>query len=223
MTFANRIQDLISGGGIGNLTTAGTPPDATFFTLANLPGGVGASTGYVLKDGTALEIGRLTIVSVSPYVFSRAVAQSTAGGTTPINCSVGATLMVCATAADFLAFVDLASVQTLTNKRHTPRVLALSGAIGSPAYSTDSYDVIECLAVSANITSFSTNQTGTPVKGDTLTFHITDNGTARTIGWDVKFEDSSISRPATTVAGQKLSVWFEWNAATSKWRLTGYA
>jgi hypothetical protein len=223
MTFANRISDLISVGGTGNLTTSGTTPDATFNALSTLPGGVGASTGYVIKDGTSLEVGKLTIVSLGPCVFSRAVQQSTAGGTTPITCSVGATIIVCATAADFLSFVDLTSVQTMTNKRVTPRKSAPAFS-ATPTCNTDLVDILVLSGLTGAITNMSTNLTGTPIDGDTLEIHLKDDGTPRTIAYGTKIVDGpSISLPVITIASTRLRFYLQWDAllATPAWVCVG--
>lgn len=218
--YGNRIKDVIaaSGGGTGTITLSGSPA-ATYFALSNI-GATGTTFDYVMEDGTNWEIGVGT-TGATANTFTRSVTASS-NSNTAVNFAAGANFFITASAATLATFITASSTTTFSNKRFTPRVNALSGAIGSPTYSSDNYDVIELTAVTG-ITDLSTNLTGTPVKGDTLTYHITDNGTARSIPWGTKFEDSSLSKPATTVINQKLSVWFEWNAASSKWRLAGYA
>lgn len=250
-TKANNLSDIANTvtalANLGGTTAAAALAAAQGnITLASLGGTTLAAAQAAITlaalGGTTAAAAATAAATVHPTkannlsdVASTATALANLGGTTAAAAaSAAATLhnlksanlsdvANAATALSNLGGVGATSVTTFTNKRHVPRVNALSGVIGSPAYSSDSYDLIECLAVSANITSFSTNLTGTPNKGDTLTFHITDNGTARTIGWGAMFEDSTLTKPATTVISQKLSVWFEWNAATSKWRLAGYS
>ncbi len=120
------------------------------------------------------------------------------------------------TASDTL--VAKAATQTLTNKRVTRRCPTVTQA-AEPAINTDVTDVAHITGLAQNITSMTTNLTGTPVEGDTLRIDITDNGTPRSITWGAKFESSSsVSLPTTTVANVRLDVGFFWNSATSKWR-----
>lgn len=127
-----------------------------------------------------------------------------------------------AAGADFVT--ERAAAVTLTNKRITKRVLATAGPGGTPTINTDSYDVVNLTALAANITSMTTNLTGTPVAGDSLRIAFTDNGTARTITWGASFESSTYaSLPGTTVISTRMDVAFVWNTATSKWRCVGVA
>lgn len=87
-----------------------------------------------------------------------------------------------------------------------------------PAFNTDKVEVISVTALAVSITSFSTNLTGTPNDGDELTVRITDNGTARTVVWGAKFEPSTVALPTVTVAAKLLTVGFQWNSKTAKWR-----
>lgn len=105
---------------------------------------------------------------------------------------------------------------TLTNKRITKRVTTeVSSA--TPTINTDNTDVHVITAQAVNITSFTTNLTGTPTNGQTLWIAITGTA-ARTITWGSAFEASTTGLPTTTVTTNRLDVGFVWNAATSKWR-----
>lgn len=113
--------------------------------------------------------------------------------------------------------------ETMTNKRITKRVLALSAGSATPAINTDSYDVVHITAQSAAITSFTSSLTGTPVDGDSLRISITDNGTARAITWGASFESSTATLPSTTVVSTRIDVGFFWNTETTKWRCVAVA
>jgi len=115
------------------------------------------------------------------------------------------------------------STTTLSNKRITKRVLALSAGSATPSINTDLYDVVHITAQSAAINTFTTNLSGTPVDGDTLRISITDNGTARALTWGASFESSTATLPTTTVISTRLDVGFFWNTETTKWRCVATA
>lgn len=119
--------------------------------------------------------------------------------------------------------VTLSATQTISNKRITKRVSALSAGSATPAINTDITDVVHITAQSANITSFTTNLTGTPVDGDTLRISVTDNGTARTLAFGASFEASTVPLPTSTVISARLDIGFLWNTETSKWRCVAVA
>jgi hypothetical protein len=113
------------------------------------------------------------------------------------------------------------ATQTLTNKRVTPRVSTTTSS-ATPTINTDNVDMYGLTAQAANITSFTTNLTGTPTDGQKLWIYIVGTA-ARTITWGTSFESSTVSLPTTTVTTARLDVGFVWNAATSKWRCVAVA
>lgn len=117
--------------------------------------------------------------------------------------------------------VDTNSSQTLTNKRVTLRVSTTTSS-ATPTINTDNVDIYGLTAQAANITSFTTNLSGTPVDGQLLWIYIVGTA-ARTITWGASFESSTITLPTTTVSTDRLDVGFIWNAATSKWRCVAVA
>ena len=120
------------------------------------------------------------------------------------------------------AGVTPASTTTLTNKRVTRRVVAVTQS-ATPTINTDNTDVASITGLAQDITSMTTNLSGTPVAGDLLTVQITDNGGVRAITWGSAFEAHSPSLPLTTRQSQQLVVNFSWDAATSKWYCIGVA
>lgn len=118
------------------------------------------------------------------------------------------------TATDTL--VARATTDTLTNKRVTARVGSTASS-GTPTINTDSYDIYKLTAQTVDITSFTTNLSGTPTDGQVLIIQITGTA-ARAITWGASFEASTVALPTTTVTTAMLSVGFIWNTATSKWR-----
>lgn len=124
------------------------------------------------------------------------------------------TLTLPATGTDTI--VARTSTDTLTNKRVTPRVGTTTSS-ATPTINTDNYDVYGLTAQAVDITSFTTNLTGTPTDGQILWVYVV--GTAsRAITWGSSFENGIATLPTTTTTTQRLDVEFMWNAATSKWR-----
>lgn len=100
--------------------------------------------------------------------------------------------------------VTLAEAQTLTNKRITKRVGTVASS-ATPTINTDNYDMYIITAQAADITSFTTNLSGTPTEGQTLRISITGTA-ARAITWGGSFESSSVALPTTTVTTERLDV-----------------
>jgi hypothetical protein len=119
------------------------------------------------------------------------------------------------------AVVGTTDTQTLTNKRVTPRVSTTTSS-ATPTINTDNVDMYGLTALAVNITSFTTNLTGTPTDGQKLLIYIVGTA-ARTIAWGASFEASTVPLPTTTVTTNRLDVGFIWNAATSKWRCVATA
>lgn len=119
---------------------------------------------------------------------------------------------------------DVASTntsQTLTNKRITPRVSTTTSS-ATPTINTDNVDQYGLTAQTVDITSFTTNLSGTPTDGQKLWIYIVGTA-ARAITWGASFEASTVALPTTTVSTNRLDVGFVWNAATSKWRCVATA
>lgn len=115
-----------------------------------------------------------------------------------------------------VSIITTTNTKTLENKRVTKRVGSTTSS-ATPTINTDLYDVYKLTAQTVDITSFTTNLTGTPTDGQTLMIQITGTA-ARAITWGASFEASTVALPTTTVSTNRLDVGFIWNAATSKWR-----
>lgn len=119
-----------------------------------------------------------------------------------------------ATTANSLANIDTA--QTFTNKRITTRVDTTTSS-ATPTINTDNVDMYGLTAQTADITSFTTNLSGTPTNGQKLWIYIVGTA-ARAITWGASFENGPSTLPTTTVGTERLDVSFVWNAVSSKWR-----
>lgn len=110
---------------------------------------------------------------------------------------------------------------TFTNKRITKRVGSTTSS-ATPTINTDNVDIYKLTAQTVDITSFTTNLSGTPTDGQTLIIQITGTA-ARAITWGSSFEASTVALPTTTVTTAMLTVGFIYNAVTSKWRCVASA
>lgn len=199
---------LVSGGALGT-PSSGTLTNATGLPAASVVAGILGVTGTRMTKGwfTDLE------VTNSPTINGVAISTTYAPLVSPslTTPTIGG-----------VAIPSISSTSTLTNKRITKRVLALSANSATPAINTDSYDVVNITSQTAAITSFTSSLTGTPVDGDTLRISIT--GTAAVaLTWGASFEASTVALPTTTVTTTRLDVGFMWNTATSKWRCSAVA
>lgn len=86
----------------------------------------------------------------------------------------------------------------------------------NPTVNSDTCDFVTITALAVNITSMTTNLTGTPGNGRVLTYRIKDDGTARTIGWGASFENKGGTLPPTTVAGKVVTVGLRYDTVTAK-------
>jgi len=111
----------------------------------------------------------------------------------------------------------IGSTNTLTNKRITKRVVSVAGPGATPTTNTDNCDIAAFTALAANITSMTTNLSGTPAAGDMIMFQFTDNGTPRTIAWGASFAATTVALPTTTVTSTLLRVGFQRNTANTAW------
>lgn len=93
----------------------------------------------------------------------------------------------------------------------------------APSINTDGVDYFEITALAEDISTMSTNLTGTPTVGQKLWISIT--GTAIwSIDWGNSFEEGNyVWLPSETEGTDRLDVGFIWNDATGKWRCVGVA
>lgn len=194
----------------GTLSLSGTgTPGATFY---------GSTSGTTFVKATAIAgTTTLTLPAATDTLVGKATTDTltnkTISGNVAANFSNGGTVTV-PSGTDTL--VARTSTDTLTNKRITIRKGTTTSS-ATPTINTDNVNYYSLTAQTADITSFTTNLSGTPNDGDTLWISITGTA-ARAITWGASFESSTVTLPTTTVSTARLDTLFAWNTATSKWR-----
>ena len=104
----------------------------------------------------------------------------------------------------------------LVKKRVTTEVSS-----ATPTINTDNCDVHQITALAENITSMSTNLSGTPFLWDTLVVDFTSTGDY-TIAWGANFENGEfLNLPTNLTTDQKLKCIFHFDGTL--WRLMGFA
>lgn len=121
--------------------------------------------------------------------------------------------------SDAVDFVSLSGTQTLTNKRIQPRIGTTTSST-TPTINTDTVDEYHITAQAADITSFTSNLSGTPVNGQELVIVV--KGTAsRAITWGASFASSDeVPLPTTTSGTKALCVKFKiiGSVSTTVWQ-----
>jgi hypothetical protein len=143
------------------------------------------------------------------------LSGATSGATTLKAAAIASTYVVTLPAATD-TLVGLATTDTLTNKRITMRVTAVTPS-ATPTINTDTTDVAEITSLNAAITSMTTNLSGTPTNDQMILIRILDNGTPRTIAWGASFENWTIALPTTTITSKWLEVLLQYHTSSSKW------
>ena len=192
----------------GNITTLLVPASTTLQVRLQylssrweILGDPPATTGvgnYLLSYGTA------AIANTKTFTVSNTLTLAGTDGTSMTMPGSSQTL------------VGATATQTLTNKRFTPRVISITSS-ATPAINTDNADAVTITALAANVTSFTTNLTGTPGNFDQLFIRIKDDGTSRTLAWGTSFSSRGATLPTATTAGKTHSVLLIYNAVTSTW------
>ena len=223
-SFTNATHNHTNSAGGGQLTAStslnatGTPSSSTYLR--------GDNTWATISGGSGDVVGPSSSYSRGVAVFNDGTGKLLASSDVSIDSSGNMIVLADATVAGHLvsdtpgtssnSVVTNAGSQTLTNKRITKRVSTTTSS-ATPTINTDNVDMYGLTAQAADITSFTTNLSGTPTDGQQLWIYIVGTA-ARAITWGSSFEASTVALPTTTVLTNRLDVGFVWNAATSKWR-----
>jgi len=119
-----------------------------------------------------------------------------------------------------LTMAGIATTQTLTNKRVTPRIGSTASST-TPAPDGDNNDQYEVTALAAGATFGA--PTGTPTDGQKLLIRIKDNGTARSLAWNAIYRVVGTTLPTTTVISKTLYLGCIYNGADSVWDVVAVA
>lgn len=199
------------------------------YIVSNAPAYSSGGYDVLVRNQTSGRYETTTISSGIADPGSNGILARTALNTTAARTLTGTSNKISITNGDGVSgnptfdvgsdIVQLTSTQTLTNKRITPRDGSTTSS-ATPTINTDNVDQYRITAQTVDITSMTTNLSGTPSHGQRLLIEIT--GTAsRAITWGSSFEASTIALPTTTSGTNMLSVLFTWNSTTSKWRIAG--
>lgn len=192
--------------------TAGPPGSDTFTILRaqGLSSAINIGAGYQIQQGVTAEL-LAEIEGATTTEVSRATAAEALRMTTATYDPAGIAQQL----------VGLTATQTLTNKRLIVAALLISSNSATPTINTDTASVVHITAQAANITSMTTNLSGTPNESDALRISITPTA-AITVAWGSKFEASTGTPLVTSFAsGVRYDMGFFWNTETSKWRAVG--
>ena len=214
ITLSTTITGLLKGNGTAiSAATSGTDyAPATSGSSILYGNGSGGFSNVTVGSGLAFSAGTLSASGGGgmTYPSGTGIAVVTSGT------SWGTTLT-----APTGTIVGTSDTQTLTNKRITPRVSTTTSS-ATPTINTDNVDFYGLTAQAVDITSFTTNLTGTPTDGQKLWIYIVGTA-ARAITWGASFESSTATLPTTTVTTNRLDIGFVWNTATTKWRCVAVA
>lgn len=133
------------------------------------------------------------------------------------------------TKAASTAYVDGAIVAertatvSVTNKQWKPRSTTTTTVSATPSINTDNLDEYIVTAQTTNITSMTTNLTGTPYAGQIWVFEVACSSGTLTLAWGSSFENGPVAALAlpTVITTTKQGIVLKWNASTSKWRCAG--
>lgn len=176
-------------------------------------GSANANTTWVQQTPAPITIGSTSIVftqfakTATGTVTSVATSGNIAGGTITNAGTLTLTANV----------VTINEIQTLTNKRITPRIqqVASASTITPTGDTADQYEVT-ALAVTANIAAPS----GTPNDGQKLIIRIKDNGTPQVLSWTTSagaYRAIAVVLPTATVASSVFYAGCIYNAQDNYW------
>jgi len=235
LSTATVITGLPTGSGVASAATASTlaARDANANLTANA-----YSSGFT-TTATAAGITTLTIASTGIQVFTGTTTQTVKLPTTSVVAgaryiianqstgkvtvqSSGANTITYLTTNGSAIFTALVAAPTGTSDwkmqyMGPPRIDSTASS-ATPTINTDLSDEFDISALATNITSMTTNLSGSPVNGQKMIIRIKDDGNARTIAWGASFTAISNAPLLTsTVAGKTHYTGFIYDSTAAKW------
>lgn len=202
----------------------GTPSSGTVTNLTgtasiNINGTVGATTpntvvGTTITANTNLNLNAQTASTIAILDASKNIISATTAtypSLTELSYVKGVTSAI---QTQINALPTASSTTTFTNKRITKRTGTTTSS-ATPTINTDNVDEYYITAQTVDITSFTTNLSGTPTLGQMLFISVIGTA-ARAITWGASFGNGPVALPTTTVTTTELSVLFKWDG--SVWR-----
>jgi len=208
---AQRVAQAIAALAPG-VTLAGTP---NYLTIA------GQVITRALIDLTSHVTGRLPLANIATFAQATIAGRADAAGTGDLTALTAAqvrTIINVADGAD-VSTVTASNTITFTNKRLTPRVGTTTSS-ATPTINTDNYDLYIITAQAVDITSLTTNLSGTPTTGQTLDLWITGTA-ARAITPGASFGSGAATFPSTTVTTKTLYIRNVWDGSIWRCMATG--
>jgi len=194
------------------VTMAGTP---NYLTIA------GQVITRALIDLTSHVTGRLPLANIATFAQATIAGRADGAGTGDLTALTAAqvrTIINVADGAD-VSTVTASNTITFTNKRITPRVGTTTSS-ATPTINTDNYDIYILSAQAADITSMTTNLSGSPSTGQWLDIWITGTA-ARAITWGASFGSGPATLPTTTVTTTTLYTRLMWDGSIWRCMATG--
>lgn len=224
--FNTTATTLNIGGAATTLNVGGTPTGAithnysTNATAAATTKTVNLGTGGAASSTTNVNIGSSnggTTTVNSPNISLGSTTGVTTTGSIELGAASDTTISRSAAgviAVEGVVIPSISSTNTLTNKRITKRTGTTTSS-ATPTINTDNVDYYSITAQTADITSMTTNLSGTPTTGQQLRINITGTA-ARAITWGASFANGPVALPTTTVTTTRLYVLLEYDGTI--WR-----
>lgn len=188
----------VTGMGTGVGTFLITPSSSNLFAAITDETGSGAVVG-----------------ATAPTLTNPIVGTQTAGDNSTKAASTGY--------VDGAIVAERTATVSVTNKQWKPRSTTTTTVSATPSINTDNLDEYIVTAQTTNITSMTTNLTGTPYAGQIWVFEVACSSGTLTLAWGSSFENGPVAALAlpTVITTTKQGIVLKWNASTSKWRCAG--
>jgi hypothetical protein len=197
---ANNFFSILDGNGISRFFLSNTSPYTNTFISA--------------ISGGSIFIGSTSKCIVNNDTGNISLTGATSGTTTIAASAIASGTVSLPATTDTLAALALA--QTLTNKRLTPRQVAMADAVAiTPTSDTADINTFVSTQIAGTLTVNAPS--GTPTDGQKLTLRLKSTN-AQTYSFNATYAFStSVTAPTTLAAGKTDYIGLMWNATNTKW------